>query len=228
MSGRVFGASLKPAWTSEQIEQFLLDTKGDITVFIINHDKDLDKDGELLEEHTHLYLEYSTPRKITTVANLLKVESNFIEIVRNKKGYLRYLTHMDETDKHKYDNNQVFGNADIPYETLVLGNSLTDKEIAEYITQGKGIELLGVVSASKLRTIQSFIHFDATNTMLQEIRALNTRIDNIVEIAENVETYTKTFIDVIQDGIISIPEALNLIGAEMKKIRLMSPRNKKG
>lgn len=226
MSGRVFGASLKPAWTTEQIEQFLLDTKGDITVFIINHDKDLDNNGEPLEKHTHLYLEYSTPRKITTVANLLKVESNFIEIVRNKKGYLRYLTHMDETDKHKYNSSEVFGNADIPYETLVLGNSLTDKEIAEYIIQGKGIELLGVVSASKLRTIQGFIHFDATNTMLKEIRALHKRFDDVVEIAENVETYTKTFIDVIQDGIISIPEALNTIGAEMKKIRLLAPRKK--
>lgn len=226
MSGRVFGASLKPAWTSEQVEQFLLDTKGDIIVFIINHDKDLDKDGDLVEEHTHLYLEYSTPRKVSTVANLLKVESNFIEIVRNKKGYLRYLTHMDETDKHKYNNEQVYGNADIPYETMVLGNSLSDKEIAEYIIQGRGIELLGVVSASKLRTIQSFIHFNATNTMLQEIRALNKRFDDVLAIAENVETYTKTFIDVIEQGVISIPEALNTIGAEMKKIRLMAPRKR--
>lgn len=226
MSGRVFGASLKPAWTIEQIEQFLLDTKGDITVFIINHDKDYDGNGELVEEHTHIYLEYSTPRKITTVANLLKVESNFIEIVRNKKGYLRYLTHMDETDKHKYDNEQVYGNADIPYETLVLGNSLTDKEIAEYIIQGRGLELLGVVSASKLRTIQSFIHFDATNTMLNEIRILNNRFDSVLEIAENVETYAKTVFDVIEKGIISIPEALNSISAEMKKIRLMGPKRK--
>lgn len=224
MSGRVFGASLKPAWTSEQVEQFLLDTRGDITVFIINHDKDLDSDGEPVEEHTHLYLEYSTPRKVSTVANLLKVESNFIEIVRNKKGYLRYLTHMDETDKHKYDNEQVYGNADIPYETLVLGNSLTDKEIAEYLTSGRGIELLGVVSASKLRTIQGFIHFDQGNTLLNEIRRLNSKMDAIGEIAENVETYTKSFIDVIEQGIISIPEALNTIGTEMKKIRMLGAR----
>lgn len=226
MNGRVFGASLKPAWTHEEIEKFLLDTKGDIIVFIINHDKDLNKDGEQVEPHTHIYLEYSTPRKITTVANLLKVESNFIEIVRNKKGYLRYLTHMDETDKHKYDNEQVFGNADIPYETLVLGNSLTDKEISEYIIQGRGIELLGVVSASKLRTIQSFIHFDATNTMLQEIRALNSKLDKIHEIAEDVEAYTNTFIKVIKDGLLSIPEALNIIGNEMKKITHMIPKKR--
>lgn len=226
MSGRVFGASLKPAWNEEEIQEFLNKTKGDIMVFIINHDKDLNSAGEQVEAHTHVYLEYSTPRKITTVSNLLNVESNFIEIVRNKKGYLRYLTHMDDEEKYRYSNEAVYGNADIPYETLVLGNSLTDKEIAEYITQGKGIELLGVVSASKLRTIQSFIHFDATNVMLKEIRQLNDKFDKISEIAENVETYTKTFIDVIQDGIISIPEALNTIGAEMKKIRLLAPRKK--
>lgn len=227
MSGRVFGASLKPAWTSEQIEQFLLDTKGDITVFIINHDKDYDSNGELVEEHTHLYLEYSTPRKVSTVANLLKVESNFIEIVRNKKGYLRYLTHMDETDKHKYNNEQVFGNADIPYETLVLGNSLTDKEIAEYIIQGRGIELLGVVSASKLRTIQSFIHFDTTNSMLNEIRHLNGKMDIILETFDKVETIALSFVDGFKHTLTDMTDGMRQIANEIAKTRVIASTRKR-
>lgn len=226
MSGRVFGASLKPVWSVEQIEDFLINTNGDMNVFIINHDKDVDEEGGKVEAHTHIYIEYSTPRKITTVANLLNVEANFIEIVRNKKGYLRYLTHMDEDEKYRYSNDEVYSNSPVPYEQLILGNSMTDKEIAEYIVQGKGMELLGMVSASKLRTIQGFVHFDQSNTFLREIRDLNRKIDRIVEIAEDVEKATQTFIGVINQGIMSIPEALNTIGTEMKKIRLMAPRKK--
>ena len=91
LTGRVFGASLKPAWDENKINEFLNKTKGDIIVFIINHDKDIDKNGELAETHTHIYLEYTNPRKIATVANLLEVETNFIEVIRNKKGYLRQI-----------------------------------------------------------------------------------------------------------------------------------------
>ena len=129
MTGRVFGASLKPAWSEEQIDEFLNKTKGDIMVYLINHDNDLDKNGELVETHTHIYLEYTNPRKITTVANLLEVETNFIEVIRNKKGYLRYLTHMDEKDKYRYQANEVYTNHNQSYEMKVRGNDITDKEI---------------------------------------------------------------------------------------------------
>src|SRR5690554_5791510 len=186
MTGRVFGASLKPVWNEQKIQEFLNRTNGDIKVFIINHDKDINKEGEPVEPHTHIYLEYTNPRKVTTVANLLEVESNFIEVVRNKKGYLRYLTHMDETDKHVYDVDEVYTNSSQSYELTVLGNAMSDKDIADMIKQGKGVELLGIVSASKLRTIQSFLHFDNSNQMLHEIRSLNSKMESILEIVDNV------------------------------------------
>lgn len=181
MSGRVFGASLKPAWSVDKINEFIDKTRGDITVFIINHDKDE------TEVHTHVYLEYSTPRKVSTVANLLEVEGNFIELIKNKKGYLRYLTHMDETDKHKYDESEVYTNSEVNYKTLVLGNSLSDKEIAEYLEQGRGRELLGVVSGSKLRTLQSFLHYENSNAQLQQIKLLNQKMDIMWEAFQRVE-----------------------------------------
>lgn len=227
LTGRVFGASLKPAWSKEQINEFLNKTKGDIVVYLINHDKDFNEQGEIVEEHTHIYLEYTNPRKITTVANLLGVETNFIEIVRNKKGYLRYLTHMDETDKHKYDNKEVYGNGTIPYETLVLGNSLTDKEIAEYIIQGRGIELLGVVSASKLRTIQSFLHFDTTNTMLNEIRHLNGKMDIILDTIDKVETIALSFVDGFKHTLTDMTDGMRQIANEIAKTRVIASTRKR-
>lgn len=224
MTGRVFGASLKPAWTEEQINEFLNKTKGDIMVYLINHDRDLNEQGERAETHTHIYLEYTNPRKITTVANLLQVETNFIEVIRNKKGYLRYLTHMDETDKHRYNSNEVYTNHNQSYEMLVLGNAITDNEIAEYLKQGRGMELLGLVSASRLRTIQSFVHFDNSNLVLDEIRHLNRKMDDIVEVVDNVERFMKDATDLIRDGIISASESFEIIASEMTKVRKLALR----
>lgn len=224
MTGRVFGASLKPAWDEQKIEEFLNKTKGDIIAFIINHDKDFDKNGELLETHTHIYLEYTNPRKISTVANLLQVETNFIEVIRNKKGYLRYLTHMDEKEKHVYDASEVYTNSTQSYELTVRGNAMTDKEIAEWIKQGKGIELLGIVSASRLRTIQAFLHFDNSNYMLDELRLLTDRMGQILLVADNVEAYAKSAIDKIESGILSMSESFEIIANEMIKVRKLALR----
>lgn len=222
MSGRTFGASLKPAWTNEQIQEFLNRTKGDIKVFIINHDKDYNEEtGEIVEEHTHIYLEYVNPRKLSTVANLLEVEPNFIEIIRNKKGYLRYMTHMDQKDKHRYNADEVYTNSTVSYEITVLGNAMSDRDIAEYIVQGRGIDLLGVVSASKLRTIQSFLHFDNSNHMLDEIRMLNSKMDYILEVVDNVEKIAKEFANGLDLTVIELVGGMKLIANEISKVTLL-------
>ena len=81
VSGRVFIASLKPVWTKEKMQKFVDSMKGTALIYMINHDRDSNPEtGELIEPHTHFLIEYQTPRKILTVANLLEVEPNFIEI----------------------------------------------------------------------------------------------------------------------------------------------------
>ena len=174
-TARVFSASLKPVWAPERIADWLAEHKGAFDAYVINHDRDVNEDGEIVEAHTHFYIEYDTPRKVSTVANLLGVEVNFIEIVRNKKGMLRYLTHKDQETKAKYFDDEVFTNAEIDYKTAVEAASMSDKDIAEYIAQGRGFELLGLVPAGKLRTIQAFLHFDTSKKLLSELE--NLRLD---------------------------------------------------
>lgn len=227
MSGRTFGASLKPVWSSEQIEQFLNDTKGMANIYIINHDKDIDENGNQVEAHTHFFIEYDTPRKISTVANLLKVENNFVEIIRNKKGYIRYLTHMDDLDKHQYDDNEVYTNSSISYSDLVLGNSMTDKEIANYIVSGRGMELLGLVSASKLRTIQGFIHFDQSNAVLKEVRAMREKLDTVVDTIDKLERVASSFTGALEFSTKELAEGMIYIANELKQARLFLGRKQK-
>lgn len=224
MTGRVFGASLKPVWSEQKIHEFLNRTRGDIMVYIINHNQDTNELGERVEAHTHIYLEYVNPRKLTTVANLLGVETNFIEIIRNKKGYLRYLTHLDEEDKHRYEASEVYTNSEQEYSMRVRGNAITDKEIAEYLKQGRGMELLGLVSASRLRTIQSFMHFDNSNQVLVEIRHLNSKMDDIIEVVDNVDSFIKNAGELINSGIMSMSESFEVIAAEMIKVRKLALR----
>ena len=93
IQGRVFTCSLKPAWSEIAIEDFVNSLTGTCVVHAITHDKDSDENGEVLEAHTHFLVEYDTPRKLQTVANLFGVEPNFVEVVKSKKAMLRYLTH---------------------------------------------------------------------------------------------------------------------------------------
>ena len=222
MTGRVFGESLKPAWNEDKINEFLNSTKGDVLVFIINHDKDANEFGELLEDHTHIYLEYTNPRKITTVANLLDVDTNFIEVVRNKKSYLRYLTHKDDLEKYQYNDSDVFTNSLVSYSELVLGNSLSDKEIAEYLVQGRGMELLGIVSASKLRTIQSFLHFENSNETLRYIKDLNDKMNTVISFVEKVENVALSFSNGLKYSVEELTGGMKMIAEEMSKARLMT------
>lgn len=220
MTSRTFTASLKPVWEEQKIEEFLLSMQGTATVFIINHDKDKNEMGEPVESHTHIYLDYPTPRKITTIANLLGVEANFIELVKNKKGFLRYLTHKDEETKHKYNDDEVYTNSSVSYTATLLGNQLSDKEIAEYILEGRGLELLGVVSSSKLRTIQSFLHFDATNQQTKMIRDLKTKIDAMSDALDTINNIAVGFSQAIDLGVKDLVGGFNVIAQEIKKARL--------
>ena len=226
-SGRVFGASLKPAWSNDKIQQFLEATRGDILVYIINHDKDNNDLGELVEPHTHIYLEYETPRKLSTVANLLEVEANFIEIIRNKKGYLRYLTHKDDLDKFQYDDSEVLTNSSVSYDLRLLGAALSDKEIAEYILEGRGLDLLGIVPAGRLRTIQSLLHFDNSNATLQQVRELNDKLDKVVDFVEDLDISIKSLIANASTGAKDLIEGLRSISREIANFRGHAPMIKR-
>ena len=230
-TARVFSASLKPAWSSERIADWLAEHKGAFNAYVITHNRDCDEDGEIVEAHTHFYIEYDTPRKVSTVANLLGVESNFIEIVRNKKGMLRYLTHKDQATKAKYDDDEVYTNADIDYKTAVMGTGMSDRDIAEYIACGRGFELLGVVPAGKLRTIQAFLHFDTSKQVLAELERLREDVAVMGYTLNKVAEYTdkaQELADFLIDALRSAGDKTLLAAKELadalKQIKRISGR----
>jgi hypothetical protein len=186
ISSRLFIASLKPVWDEKKVDNFIKSMTGTAEVWVMTHDKDTNEDGEPIEPHTHFVIEYETPRKISTVANILDCADNFIRKGESKKGSLRYLCHLDDADKFQYDPKDVKTNTG-DYNEQILAGMLSDKQIADYIRDGRGYELLGLVPANKLRTIQAFLAYDRTGQIHSQLLKVGQQIEFLSEKMLNIE-----------------------------------------
>ena len=220
MTGRNFTVSLKPAWDEKKISLFLNEIKGVAIGYIINHDKDTNENGELIENHTHVLIEYSTPRKISTIANLFEVEPNFVVIVKNKKAMLRYLTHLDDTSKYQYKPESVYTNNEVGYTNAVLGGHMSDKEIADILSRGKGMDLLGVVPAHKIRTIQSIITGQSQSMIINQLSHMNEKLDKMNGFIDKAETIALEMINNLGVPTVQMINAFQQIADELKLARL--------
>lgn len=80
----------------------------------ILHDKDVHPEtAELIDPHYHIYLEFPNQRYISSIAGELGIEPNMIEMVRDRKGMLAYLTHSNHPDKYQYDADEIHSNFEI-------------------------------------------------------------------------------------------------------------------
>jgi hypothetical protein len=214
-SGRTFTISIKPSLTNEQVNEYIKQVNGVATLWAITHDKDFNESGEIVEPHTHVLLDYRTPRKISTVANLFNVEPNFIELVRNKISMLRYLTHLDDETKYQYDGDLVITNDKVPYSQMILSSDLTNQDIVKFIKEGKGLELIDLVPVHRLRAVQSFLHFDNSNTLLNEVRAIRNDLTILKDAVNTVLDMANQFKDGVESSAIELTKAMIMIATEL-------------
>lgn len=90
-------------------------------VFYVLHDKDIDFDGNLKKPHYHVMIMYDTPRSSSTVSKIaVKCGSNgFLEHVMSKRGYARYLCHLDNPEKYQYSSNDVVCLGGVDYNSEI-------------------------------------------------------------------------------------------------------------
>jgi hypothetical protein len=219
LSSRLFIASLKPVWDEKKVEKFIKSMTGTAQVWVMTHDQDTDEQGELIESHTHFVIEYDTPRKISTVANILDCADNFIRIGESKKGSLRYLCHLDDADKFQYDPKQVKTNTG-DYNEQILAGMLSDKQIADYIRDGKGYELLGLVPANKLRTIQAFLSYDRTGQIHSQLQRVGQQLEFLSEKMLNIEQMAVGLINGATKSMESMTNGLFRIADEARLARI--------
>lgn len=75
----------------------------------INHHSDKDDDGQLKKEHIHFLIEFPNPRWLSAISDELGLQPNYLQPIRNKRGMLAYMIHLNDITKYQYDLEEVKG-----------------------------------------------------------------------------------------------------------------------
>ncbi len=85
------------------------------------HDEDLNEDGTRKKPHYHVLYVFDTPKDFDKQVAPLFAEIGAVgrERVRSKRGYARYLCHLDNPEKAQYDPHGVSAFAGADYKAIV-------------------------------------------------------------------------------------------------------------
>ena len=108
---RTYGGVIYPDSENYCVDDVLLAGKNYFSEFCyILHDKDVTEDGELKKAHIHWLGRRKNATGIKYVSEIMGLKLNEIEAVKNWKGSVRYLTHIDYPDKYRYEIEDIKGN----------------------------------------------------------------------------------------------------------------------
>ena len=79
--------------------------------------------------------------------------------------------------------------------------------------------MLGIVPAGRLRTIQSFLHFDTSNATLQQVRELNYKLDKVVSFVDHLDLTIKDLLVNASTSAKDLIEGLRSISREIANFR---------
>lgn len=84
--------------------------KANYDYLMINHDRDVDNEGNIKKEHVHCIVRLgSNPRWNTAVCEELGIKANYSRQIRNLDKACLYLIHFNEPDKFHYDISDLSG-----------------------------------------------------------------------------------------------------------------------
>ena len=136
--------------------------------FVILHDKDCNKDGELKKPHYHVMLmsdSPKTPKQWVDIRN--HIGGVGCETIVSKKGYARYLLHLDSPNKYQYDRKEleIYGGADY-LEVARSEKETIDENYAR---------LFDLIEEHNLRYLVDVYHYLRENDFQDLISFLNAR-----------------------------------------------------
>lgn len=121
------------------------------------------KAGELKKEHFHIVLRTPNATWNTALCKELGLEERFCEQARNFENALQYLIHYNDTDKAKYEIDEVFGSM-----KTKLKESINKVEKSE---GEKVVELIAWIDEYRAKlTVSEFAKFCASNGYWSEFR----------------------------------------------------------
>lgn len=131
INSRSWGFILPADWPN--VDEILkLAREVSVKHYYILHDSDFDMEtGELKKAHYHVIMSFKTPRHLKTISNYFsdyqQFKPNSFERIRNITGAKRYLIHLDDGDKHRYDACEVITNDKNLVDQLVDNTSNREK-----------------------------------------------------------------------------------------------------
>lgn len=96
---------------------------------LIEHDSDIDDDGQLKKPHVHVFIRFPNPRYLNSVAKDFGIASNYIRPCGDSRSFVRYLVHKDSPSKFQYDENSIKTNIpDFVRECLLSNRDKSESE----------------------------------------------------------------------------------------------------
>lgn len=131
VKSRNFGLVLYPNdpknTTHKQILEYI---KSKYQCAYINHNKDVDENGELKKEHTHVIIAFKSPRYISALIKELGIEENLIYSIASLDSQLAYLIHLNDGDKTQYQLSAVNGSLKHKLEKIVNSQNVLSEDDA--------------------------------------------------------------------------------------------------
>lgn len=133
VEARNFATVVYPESAPENWRQILQELKTAVFISPL-HDADCNADGEVKKAHYHVMLMYEGKKSINTIRELCSTFGGVgCEKVESKRGYARYLCHLDNPEKAQYKPEDVTTYGGENY-TVVIGTVLDKyKAIREII-----------------------------------------------------------------------------------------------
>ena len=110
-------------------------------------------------------------------------------------------------------------NNTVEFADLIKGQNLSDKEIASYLMESRGMELLGVVSSSKLRTIQSFIDHERRNKIYNRLGQLEKQNRELMQIMEVNKLNVERLMVVAEDFQLALTNSVKKLAPSLSKLQ---------
>lgn len=112
------------------------------------HDKDVNPDGTVKKPHRHVQLMFQAPHtKAQARALFQQINGVGCEVINSTRGSARYLCHLDNPEKARYDIKDVLQFSGADYQTLI---QLPSDKIASIREMIHFIELNGIMSFNAL------------------------------------------------------------------------------
>ena len=102
----------------------------------IIHDKDVDKEGNLIRSHVHITLRLKNPYDTKYISEWFGIKEQYIQTIKSWSGMLNYLTHKNKPEKFQYKDENVISNFDWKKEAD-KNNGQRLKEIQAGIISGE-------------------------------------------------------------------------------------------